>query len=166
MDLVFVLLTGIEPAPLPWEGNDSTILSSRAIVPMVRFKLTVFLMYRFYRPASLHHRNRIGNCDPGKARTCDSLIKSEVLWPIELRSHFLIQHVKEHFGGAGRNRTYIVGFSVRCLDQLGDTHCLQWSNGFHGIQTLGWSFEAQSWCRGIAIFTSIERCKRQHIQRR
>ena len=60
-------------------------------------------------------------CDPVETRTRNPLIKSEVLWPIELRSHFFnIQYVKEHFGGAGRNRTYIVGFSVRCLDQLGN----------------------------------------------
>jgi hypothetical protein len=47
-------------------------------------------------------------------------VKSTVLHFKASRAFFNIQYVKEHFGGAGRNRTYIVGFSVRCLDQLGN----------------------------------------------
>ena len=52
-------------------------------------------------------------CDPVETRTRNPLIKSEVLWPIELRSHFFnIQYVKELFGGLSRNRTWAIRAST------------------------------------------------------
>ena len=54
-------------------------------------------------------------------------VKSTVLHFKASRAFLIfIQYVKEHFGGAGRNRTYIVGFSVRCLDQLGNRSSYVW----------------------------------------